>query len=66
MREGGVLHLEPEVPAAIADELKKRGHRIEPAATAAYGGYQAIWRDPATGIYAGATERRKDGCAMGY
>lgn len=66
MKEGGVLHLEPEVPKAIADELKKRGHRIEPAATSAYGGYQAIWRDPATGIYAGATERRKDGCAMGY
>ena len=23
-------------------------------------------RDPVTGVYAGATESRKDGCAMGY
>ena len=63
---GGVLHLEPDVPAAIADALRARGHRIEPIATGAYGGYQAIWRDPQTGVYAGATERRKDGCALGY
>ena len=66
MKEGGLLHLEPEVPAAIADALRARGHRIEPAVTAAYGGYQAIWRDPETGVYSGATERRKDGCALGY
>jgi gamma-glutamyltranspeptidase/glutathione hydrolase len=63
---GGVLHLEPEVPAAIADALRARGHRIEPIATSSYGGYQAIWRDPQTGVYAGATEKRKDGCALGY
>lgn len=66
MEKGGVLHLEPEVPASIADALRARGHRIEPIATGAYGGYQAIWRDPRTGVYSGATERRKDGCALGY
>ncbi|HVE85059.1 MAG TPA: gamma-glutamyltransferase, partial [Myxococcales bacterium] len=66
MKDGGVLHLEPEVPSAIADALRARGHRIEPMATGAYGGYQAIWRDPLTGVYAGATEKRKDGCALGY
>ncbi len=63
---GGVLHLEPEVPAAIVEALRARGHRIEPTSTGAYGGYQAIWRDPETGVYSGATERRKDGCALGY
>ncbi len=31
-----------------------------------YGGYQAFARDPQTGVYAGATESRKDGCALGY
>ncbi len=35
-------------------------------ATVAYGGYQAIMRDPATGVYWGASEMRKDGAAMGY
>ena len=29
-------------------------------------GYQAIWRDPVSGVYAGASESRKDGCAIGY
>jgi len=31
-----------------------------------YGGYQAIMRDPATGVYYGASESRKDGQAAGY
>ena len=51
---------------AVLDDLRVRAHRIEPQVTAAYGGYQAIWRDPKTGVYAGATEMRKDGCALGY
>jgi len=66
MTGGGVLHIEPGVPAAVIEELKRRGHTIEPEAVGAYGGYQAIWRDPVTGMYAGATEMRKDGCALGY
>ena len=31
-----------------------------------YGGYQALRRDPVTGVYAGASESRKDGQAAGY
>ena len=31
-----------------------------------FGGYQAIRRDPKTGVYEGATEMRKDGVAIGY
>jgi gamma-glutamyltranspeptidase/glutathione hydrolase len=31
-----------------------------------FGGYQAIWRDPATGVLTCATESRKVGCALGY
>jgi gamma-glutamyltranspeptidase / glutathione hydrolase len=31
-----------------------------------FGGYQAIVRDPVTGVYTGATEMRKDGQASGY
>jgi gamma-glutamyltranspeptidase/glutathione hydrolase len=66
MRDGGSLRLEPGVPEAVRDELARRGHTIEEQGTAQFGGYQAIYRDNATGIYAGATERRKDGVALGY
>ncbi len=66
MTDGGVLHLEDGLPAEVLDELKRRGHVIEPEPVGAYGGYQAIWRDPKTGVYSGATEKRKDGCALGY
>jgi len=66
MRGGGVLHIEEGVPQAVIEELRRRGHQIEPEPVGAYGGYQAIWRDPATGAYAGATEKRKDGCALGF
>ena len=66
MSDGGVLNIEDGLPQSLLDELKKRGHVIEPEAVGTYGGYQAIWRDPRTGVYTGATERRKDGCALGY
>ncbi len=66
MKDGGILHIEDGLPQSLLDELKRRGHVMKPQAVGAYGGYQAIWRDPATGNYAGATEKRKDGCAQGY
>jgi gamma-glutamyltranspeptidase/glutathione hydrolase len=64
MRDGGVVFLEEGVPDSVREELVRRGHRIAPGGW--YGGYQAIARDPATGVWAGATESRKDGCALGY
>lgn len=66
MLDGGVLHIEDGLPGHVLAELRRRGHRMEPEPVGAYGGYQAIWRDPATGVYTGATEKRKDGCAAGY
>jgi gamma-glutamyltranspeptidase/glutathione hydrolase len=63
---GGVLHLEEGLSPDLLRDLQQRGHRIESEPVGAYGGYQAIWRDPETGVYAGATEKRKDGCALGY
>ncbi|MEQ1931553.1 MAG: gamma-glutamyltransferase [Parvularculaceae bacterium] len=63
----GLLQLEPGVPAATVERLKKMGHKVEIVADGiVFGGYQAIMRDPATGVYAGATEMRKDGVAVGY
>ncbi len=66
MVNGGILHIEPGLREDILSELERRGHIMEPESVGAYGGYQAIWRNPKTGVYTGATESRKDGCAMGY
>jgi gamma-glutamyltranspeptidase/glutathione hydrolase len=66
MVDGGELRLESGVPLAVRQELMRRGHRLVEVSSAYYGGYQAIRRDPETGIYSGATESRKDGCALGY
>lgn len=66
MTSGGVLHLESGVPVDVRRELLRRGHRLVEASGGAFGGYQAIARDPVTGVLSGASESRKDGCAMGY
>jgi gamma-glutamyltranspeptidase/glutathione hydrolase len=66
MKDGGTLNLEDGLPRPVLDELERRGHRLGRTLVGAFGGYQAIRRDPATGVYTGATEKRKDGCAQGY
>jgi len=66
MTDGGTVHLESGVSTEIRRELMRRGHRIQDLAAPGYGGYQAIRRNPETGVYAGATESRKDGMAAGF
>jgi len=63
--DAGTLELETGIAQSVRDELARRGHKIAPGA-GGYGGYQAIMRDPETGVYWGASEMRKDGAAMGY
>jgi len=46
-------------------ELERRGHTLSKAG-GGYGGYQAIAKDPESGVYIGASESRKDGQAAGY
>lgn len=66
-RRFGTLHLEPGVSATTIEALKQMGHRVEVVTNGVtFGGYQAIYRNPDTGIYSGATEMRKDGLAIGY
>jgi gamma-glutamyltranspeptidase / glutathione hydrolase len=65
MTDGGKLEVESGVPAGVVAELERRGHDVD-YVTGSYGGYQAIMRDPATGVYWGASEFRKDGQAAGY
>ena len=65
MSGGGTLNLESGIPAEVRRELTRRGHRLG-ASLYGYGGYQAVEWNARTGVYAGATESRKDGCALGY
>jgi gamma-glutamyltranspeptidase/glutathione hydrolase len=65
MTDGGVLHLESGVPPEVVRALTLKGHRITES-FGSFGGYQGIWIDQERGVLLGATESRKDGCALGY
>jgi gamma-glutamyltranspeptidase/glutathione hydrolase len=65
MSDGGVLELESGFAPETIRALMRKGHAVK-FADGPYGGYQAIARDPVTGVYAGASESRKDGQAAGY
>jgi gamma-glutamyltranspeptidase / glutathione hydrolase len=65
MQTGGTLALESWYSEEVRAVLKKRGHVFR-RARGAFGGYQAILRNLTTGVYAGASESRKDGHAAGY
>jgi gamma-glutamyltranspeptidase / glutathione hydrolase len=64
MKDGGKLALESGVHPKVRLDLEARGHRI--VLKGSFGGYQAILRDPETGVYFGASEMRKDGQAVGF
>ncbi|MET7142848.1 gamma-glutamyltransferase [Xanthomonas sp. PPL139] len=65
MRDGGELNLETGFAYDTIRDLMRKGHRVI-FADGPYGGYQAIARDPDSGVYYGASESRKDGQAAGY
>ncbi|MEM7664065.1 MAG: gamma-glutamyltransferase [Pseudomonadota bacterium] len=63
----GTLNVEPGISVTAIERLRSMGHRVEVVENGImFGGYQAIMRDPETGVYTGATEMRKDGLAIGY
>ncbi|WP_372529829.1 gamma-glutamyltransferase [Qipengyuania sp.] len=63
----GTLYVEPGIPAETVERLRAMGHTVEVVDNGImFGGYQAIARDPETGVLTGATEMRKDGQAAGY
>lgn len=66
MSDGGVVNLESAFPHETRRELLRLGHRLQDGPVSLYGGYQAVMRDPRTGVYFGASESRKDGHAAGY
>jgi len=65
MTDGGYVEVESGVPYASMRALMQRGHNVR-IGNGGFGGYQAIARDPKTGVYFGASESRKDGQAAGY
>jgi gamma-glutamyltranspeptidase/glutathione hydrolase len=65
MSDGGTVYLETGFPAETLRALEAMGHTLA-GPDGSFGGYQAIMRDPTTGVYAGASESRKDGHAAGY
>ncbi|MBB3773563.1 gamma-glutamyltranspeptidase/glutathione hydrolase [Angulomicrobium tetraedrale] len=60
----GVLNVERRTDPGLIDALRSRGHDAQ-WSPAMIGGGQLIWRDPASGILAAASDPRKDGCALG-
>ncbi|WP_299080456.1 gamma-glutamyltransferase [uncultured Paraglaciecola sp.] len=65
MTDGGYVRLESGFAPKVKRELMKKGHKLRDI-VGAFGGYQAIMRDPKSGVYYGASESRKDGQAAGY
>ncbi|MCC6466133.1 MAG: gamma-glutamyltransferase, partial [Planctomycetes bacterium] len=63
------LWLEPGLGDDVLAELARRGHHLtlhEGFSRVHFGGGQIITRDPASGVLAGGSDPRKDGCAAGW
>ena len=65
MTNGGELALETGFDYEVIRTLMSYGHNVI-TSPGSFGGYQAILKDHDKGVYFGASESRKDGCAMGY
>jgi len=65
MVDGGSVDFERSIPEETKLKLSYMGHIIRPG-IGAFGGYQGIWRKSNPRRYFGASDPRKDGCAIGY
>jgi gamma-glutamyltranspeptidase/glutathione hydrolase len=66
--EGKQIFMEGGFSEKTALALEEKGHEIigEDMSVNQVGGGQAIYRDPNENVLLGASDRRKDGCAIGY
>jgi gamma-glutamyltranspeptidase/glutathione hydrolase len=65
---GRTVYLEDGIPRETAGVLRKRGHDVvarQPRINEVGGG-QAIYLERGEGVLLGASDRRKDGCAIGF
>jgi gamma-glutamyltranspeptidase/glutathione hydrolase len=60
-----LLEVEPTFDTSTMDRLRRLGHHVQ-IATRPIGGAQAIWIDHRAGLLWGASDPRKDGCALGF
>ncbi len=62
------VYAEAGIPEKTRNELSEKGHHLlgEEALTNQVGGGQAIYLDREEDVLLGASDRRKDGCAIGY
>lgn len=65
MTDGGLVLLESGIAPEVIRDLLNRGHKVSKS-SGEFGGYQGIWLDLERRILIGASESRKDGCAIGY
>ncbi|MBU4426606.1 MAG: gamma-glutamyltransferase, partial [Proteobacteria bacterium] len=66
--QGKEVYLEEGISSKSASALKERGHHIidAPPSVNQVGGGQAIYLNRAQNVLFGASDRRKDGCAIGF
>ena len=66
--QGSDVYLEDEISRQTASALQRKGHDIVQASSSVnhVGGGQAIYLDGSQDVLLGASDRRKDGCAIGY
>ncbi len=65
---GGAVALEDGIPDAVIADLAMRGHSVSKVTgweRALFGRGQVILRDPRSGVLAGGSDPRADGCAVG-
>ena len=63
---GGKVVLENGFSLSTIRRLMEMGHQVSYGFGSSFGGYQAIMYDEQRKVFFGASESRKDGCAMGY
>ena len=66
--QGMEVYLEDGIPDEVASELQGKGHQIIRVNSPInqVGGGQAIYLDRSQNVLLGASDRRKDGCALGF
>lgn len=65
LTDEGQVAIESSISYQVVRDLEARGHDVQ-IGDSFFGRFQAIMRDPLTGVYYGASEARVDGQAAGY
>ncbi len=66
--QGRTVYCEDGIDPAAVEKLERLGHAIDrsPTPVNKVGGAQLVYRNPLDGVLWGASDRRKDGCAIGF